>query len=85
MAGNVLDFEPHQALFVTDSDPLIYYDAILTIADKVLFPGGLLYFEINEEMGKPLIQLLESNSYSEIKIVLDINNKERIIKGRKNV
>ena len=85
MGTNVLDFEPHQALFVTDSDPLIYYDAILTIADKVLFPGGLLYFEINEEMGKPLIQLLESNSYSEIKIVLDINNKERIIKGRKNV
>jgi release factor glutamine methyltransferase len=85
MGTNVLDFEPHQALFVTDSDPLIYYDAILTIADKVLFPGGLLYFEINEEMGKPLIQLLESNSYSEIKIFLDINNKERIIKGRKNV
>jgi release factor glutamine methyltransferase len=85
MGTNVLDFEPHQALIVTDSDPLIYYDAILKIADKVLLPGGLLYFEINEEMGKPLIQLLESNSYSEIKIVLDINNKERIIKGRKNV
>jgi release factor glutamine methyltransferase len=85
MGKNVIDFEPHQALFVTDSEPLIYYHAILSIAHIVLLPGGLLYLEINEEMGKPLIRLLESYSYSEIKIVLDINNKERIIKGRKNV
>ena len=85
MGKNVLDFEPHLALFVTDSDPLIYYNAILKLADKVLLPGGRLYFEINEVMGKPLIRLLESFEYSEIEIVLDINDKERIIKGRKNV
>jgi release factor glutamine methyltransferase len=85
MGRNVLDFEPHQALFVTDSDPLIYYKAILYIADKVLLPGGRLYFEINEAMGKPLIQLFESYGFTEVEIILDINDRERIIKGRKNV
>lgn len=84
MAKNVLDFEPHQALFVTDSDPLMYYNAILKLAESVLLPGGRLYFEINEAMGKPLIQLLKTFDYSEIAVVLDINDKERIIKGRKN-
>ena len=84
MAKNVLDFEPHLALFVTDTDPLIYYYAIIKLAVKILLPGGRLYFEINEAMGRPLIKLFELFYYSEIKIVSDINNKERIIKGRKN-
>jgi release factor glutamine methyltransferase len=85
MAGNVLDFEPHLALFVSDSDPLAYYKAILEIAKDILLPQGLVYFEINEKMGGPMAELLKSYGYSEIKIVPDINNKERIIKARKNV
>jgi len=85
IAKNVLDFEPHLALFVTDSDPLVYYKAILNLAEKILLPQGRLYFEINEVMGRSLFQLFESFCYSEIEIVQDINNKERIIKGRKNV
>jgi release factor glutamine methyltransferase len=85
MAKNVLDFEPHLALFVTDSDPLIYYKTIINLAEKLLLPQGRLYFEINEVMGRSLIQLFESYDYSEIEIVHDINDKERIIKGRKNV
>jgi release factor glutamine methyltransferase len=60
MAKNVLDFEPHLALFVTDSDPLVYYKAILNLAEKILLPGGRLYFEINEVMGRSLFQLFES-------------------------
>jgi release factor glutamine methyltransferase len=85
MNKNVLDFEPHSALFVTDSDPLIYYRAILKLADKILIPGGRLYFEINEAMGKSMLQLLESFSYTDIQIIADINNKDRIIKGTKDV
>lgn len=84
MAKNVLDFEPHQALFVGDSDPLVYYNAILKLADNILLPGGCIYFEINEVMGSLLIQLFESFDYADIKIVRDLNDKERIIKGRKN-
>jgi release factor glutamine methyltransferase len=85
MSKNVLDFEPHPALFVNDSDPLIYYRAILKLANKILKHRGRLYFEINEAMGKSMVQLLESSGYTEIQIVADINSKERIIKGTKDV
>jgi release factor glutamine methyltransferase len=84
MAKNVIGFEPHQALFVTDSEPLVYYNAILKLADDMLLAGGCLYFEINEVMCPLLIQLFESYNYTDIKIVRDLNDKERIIKGRKN-
>ena len=84
MAKNVLDFEPPLALFVTDTDPLIYYKAILEIAEYILLPGGRLYFEINEAMGKEMKQLVKSFDYSEVEIIKDIHEKERIIKGRKN-
>jgi release factor glutamine methyltransferase len=84
MNKNVLDFEPHLALFVSDSDPLIYYKAILKLANTILLPDGYIYFEINEAMGKPLVELLKSFDYSHIEIISDINDKERIIKGRKN-
>ena len=84
MSKNVLDFEPHLALFVTDSNPLIYYEAIVRLAEEFLLPGGRLYFEINEMMGPSLISLLELFGYSDIEVVSDINDKERIIKSRKN-
>ena len=84
MAKNVLDFEPPLALFVTDTDPLIYYKAILEIAEYILLPGGRLYFEINEAMGKEMKQLVKSFDYSEVEIINDIHENERIIKGRKN-
>jgi release factor glutamine methyltransferase len=85
MSKNVLEFEPHIALFVSDSDPLVYYNAILKLADKILMPGGKAYFEINEAMGKSMVRLFESFEYSEIKIETDINGKERFIKGTKNL
>jgi release factor glutamine methyltransferase len=85
MSKNVLDFEPGQALFVADSDPLVYYRAILKVAEKILIPNGKVYFEINEAMGKSMVQLLEISGYSEVQIIADINNKERIIKGTKDV
>ena len=85
MGKNVLDFEPHLALFVTDLNPLAYYRAILEVSEKILVPGGKIYFEINESMGKSMIELLGSFGYFDIYIIKDINNKERIIKGTKNV
>jgi release factor glutamine methyltransferase len=84
MSKNVLDFEPHIALFVNDSDPLVYYKAILKLAEIILIPGGKVYFEINEAMGKLMIELIEKSGYSGIEIVSDINGKDRMIKGRKN-
>jgi release factor glutamine methyltransferase len=84
MGKNVLDFEPPRALFVNDSDPLIYYNAIIKLADEILLPGGRLYFEINEMMGNALTILIKSQGYSDIEIVKDLNDKERIIKCKKN-
>jgi release factor glutamine methyltransferase len=84
MSQNVLGFEPPLALFVSDSEPLIYYKFILKIADQILLPGGLIYFEINEALGKSMSHLVESFNYTEIEVVRDLNNKERILKARKN-
>ena len=56
----------------------------LKYAEKALSPDGHIYFEINEAMGQQMTQLLESFDYSEIEIVHDLNDKERIIKGIKN-
>jgi release factor glutamine methyltransferase len=85
MKKNVLDFEPPLALFVADSDPLKYYKAILKMADTLLLPAGKVYFEINEAMGQSMFELMESNSYSGIEVIQDINGKQRIIKGIRNV
>jgi release factor glutamine methyltransferase len=85
MNRNVLDFEPHSALFVPDSNSLLYYRAILKKAAKALLPGGIIYFEINEALGSEMIELLEGLGYSDIELIRDLNSKERFVKGRKNV
>jgi release factor glutamine methyltransferase len=83
MAKNVLDHEPHSALFVSDSNPLVYYRSILERAEIVLIPGGKVYFEINEAMGQAMNELLNSSGYSDVIVVRDINDKDRFIKGIK--
>jgi release factor glutamine methyltransferase len=84
MGKNVLDFEPHSALFVPDNDPLRFYVAILAIAGRILVTQGKVYFEINEALGKRMIELLASRGYSGIRVINDLNGKERFITGIKN-
>jgi release factor glutamine methyltransferase len=84
MGKNVLGFEPHSALFVADSDPLKFYAAILEIAGRILVMHGKIYFEINEALGKEMADMLASERYSEIRVVNDINGKERFVTGIKN-
>lgn len=84
MGKNVLDFEPPSALFVPDSDPLKFHTAILEIARNILVPNGKVYFEINEALGKEMTELLVSGDYSEIRLIDDINGKNRFITGIKN-
>ena len=83
MMSNVLEYEPHTSLFVADSSPLVYYHAILAIAERVLIPGGKVYFEINEAMGKGMVELMNSSGYNEVCVIKDINNKDRFVKGIK--
>lgn len=83
MEPNVLDHEPHLALFVDDNDPLIFYRVIAAKAKKMLKPGGLLFFEINEAFGVQMHNLMEKEGFKDIEIKQDINGKDRMIKGRK--
>ena len=85
MHRNVIDFEPHRALFVPDDDPLKFYRAILDLAGNFLKPGGSVWFEINEAMGETVQELLKSYKFHGIKIIKDINGKDRFAKGNKDV
>jgi release factor glutamine methyltransferase len=83
MHTNVLDYEPHEALFVPDYDQLVFYRAIFDQSRIILNEGGRIYLEINEKSGFQLQKMMESYNYKEISLVRDINGKDRIIKGVK--
>ena len=84
MHANVLDWEPHTALFVPDSDPLLFYRAIAEKGLALLKPGGHLYFEINRAHGKETMEMLESLGYTEIELRKDFAENERMIRAVKN-
>lgn len=84
MSRNVIDFEPHNALFVPDENPLMFYNAITALSGRILEPGGKIYFEINEKQGLKMVRLLESEGFTEVKIIDDINGRNRIVKGIMN-
>jgi release factor glutamine methyltransferase len=84
MQPNVVKFEPHLALFVTDDDPLIFYKALAEKAAKALRPSGMLCVEINERFGKEVRDLFKKNGFQKVSIVKDLNGKERIVKGVKS-
>lgn len=85
IARNVLHFEPHSALFVPDSDPLLHYRAILELAENILKREGKIYFEINEAMGDQAAELIISYGFSGVEIVRDLNGRRRFAKGIRNV
>ena len=83
MEANVLEHEPHQALFVPDDDPLLFYRAIAKLGQQTLIHDGWLYFEINPLFAGQLAQLLSSMSYRDIEIKTDQFGKQRMIRARK--
>ncbi|WP_461632135.1 peptide chain release factor N(5)-glutamine methyltransferase [Labilibaculum euxinus] len=83
MEKNVLDYEPHTALFVTDHDPLIFYRTISEMALLHLKKGGKLYFEINESLANEMAALLEQKGFNSIRLRSDINGKNRMISAIK--
>ncbi|RBP32695.1 release factor glutamine methyltransferase [Oceanihabitans sediminis] len=83
MKPNVLNNEPHLALFVGDENPLLFYKAISKFADRKLQSSGELYFEINEYLGKEMIALLEENNFRNIELKQDFFRKDRMLKGIK--
>ena len=77
---NVLDFEPHLALFVEDTDALLFYRKIAQLALKNLTPDGLLFFEINQYLGKETFGLLKNLGFKNIELKKDIYGNDRMIK-----
>jgi release factor glutamine methyltransferase len=78
---NVLDNEPHLALFVADNDALIFYRKIAELAQKNLSPKGQLFFEINQYLGIEMLILLEKMDFQSIELRQDIYGNDRMIKG----
>ena len=81
MQKNVVAYEPHLALFVSDNHPLVFYEKIGQLATKSLNCSGKLFFEINEQYAQEIIALLTDLGFVNIELKKDINDKNRMIKA----
>ena len=79
MRSNVINYEPHTALFVPDADPLLFYRAILRFAKSKLRNKGTLWFEINEMYGPELKNMAIDQGFSEVNIIFDFRGKSRFL------
>jgi release factor glutamine methyltransferase len=80
--NNVLQNEPHLALFVSDENPLIFYDKIADLAKENLSKKGCLFFEINQYLGKESVQLLKNKGFTNIKLRQDLFGNDRMIQAQ---
>ncbi len=83
MSPNVLNFEPHEALFVDDNDPLVFYRAIGKFSIKSLKPGGKLFLEINRDFGSQTRELLKQEGFSQVDLRSDLSGNHRMIRAVK--
>ena len=79
MQANVLEYEPHLALFVSDTDPLLFYNRIAALARKSLSPQGSLFFEINQYLGDEMIALLKAKGFEKVVLRQDLSGNDRMI------
>ncbi|MBM77980.1 MAG: protein-(glutamine-N5) methyltransferase, release factor-specific [Crocinitomicaceae bacterium] len=79
MSPNVVDYEPHSALFVPDNNPLMFYSIIAEMGTKILNKNGKIYFEIHEEYGDQIVNLLSDLNYSNVLLFQDLQGKNRIV------
>lgn len=83
MRKNVLDHEPHLALFVPDDDPLLFYRAVAQWALRLLKPGGFGIVEINEALGEETAEIYRRSGFSDVTIIKDLNDKDRFVSFRR--
>ena len=81
MQPNVLNWEPPEALFVSDDKPLVFYQSIIKHARILLKRGGKLFFEVNENMATKVKTLMAQENFSHVQIHKDIQNKNRMVWG----
>jgi release factor glutamine methyltransferase len=82
MQANVVDYEPHVALFVENENALIFYSAIATQATRLLKENGLLFFEIHERLAAETKEAIEALGFRDVVIRKDLQGKDRMIKAR---
>lgn len=80
MNENVLQYEPHVALFVADDDALIFYKALAKFGKKRLYGGGSIYMEIHEDLGKDVLALFKKEGYKNLELRKDMQGKNRMVK-----
>lgn len=85
MTEDVLDYEPHIALFIPDNKALLFYERIADIALDLLNPNGTLYFEIHHKKGDETVQLLLNKGYKDVSLHKDISGNDRMIEARLNI
>lgn len=85
MQRNVIDYEPHRALFVPEDNPMVYYLSIIKFCENNLVQGGRIYFEINEGMGDKMVELLKKFNYSDILLRRDMYGKYRFVSSVKSI
>jgi release factor glutamine methyltransferase len=81
MKENVLEHEPHLALFVKDEDPLLFYRVIAGLALKTLKENGSIWFELNASFGPETQEMLVSKGFKNVKLIKDLSNNYRILRG----
>lgn len=77
---NVLDYEPHQALFVPDEDALVFYRALVAFAKIRLHAGGNIYMETHESLGNEVLSLFKEQGYTNVELRKDMQGKDRMVK-----
>jgi release factor glutamine methyltransferase len=81
MQKNVLDYEPAQALYVPDDDPLLYYKAIARCGSMVLRNNGIIFVELNEALGNETMEVFKMAGFKSVSLKKDINGKHRFLKA----
>lgn len=83
MNANVVQYEPHLALFVQDNDPFVFYRAIAEFAQTHLSPGGAIFVEIHEELAGGVQEIFNANGFSHMELKKDMQGKDRMIKAQR--
>ena len=84
MRTNVLDHEPHLALFVSDDDPMVFYRAVSRWAQALLKPAGLGIVEINEALGPETAAVFKADGFVDVKVIKDLSDRDRFVSFRMN-
>jgi release factor glutamine methyltransferase len=84
MPLNVVQHEPHVALFVPDENPLVFYEALAGFGKEKLHEHGMVYAEVHEDYGQAVVQLFKNFMYSEVQLKKDMQGKDRMVKAARS-